>query len=120
MLHFVRPVRTWSLADRLETAAALISIHRLHVKEGVGIAVSVALEESYVRARALLNCSSTVSISTAYRRAVETGWTLALVPSDAVAKWQGTVAMLYIRTASVRTIDRIVPVPRRAGIGVGT
>ena len=103
-----------------QATTALNSLCLLHGKEGVSIAVSIAFKESNIRARALLNGSSTVSMSIVDRRAVETGWTLALVPSDAVAKWQGTVAMLYIRTASVRTIDRIVPVPRRAGIGVGT
>ena len=117
---------TGGTADAIEAfqaTTALNSLCLLHCKEGVGIAVYIAFKESNVRTRALLNGSSPVSISIVDRRAVETGWTLALVPSNAVTQWRVSADVLHAQTASdatnidVRAIDGIVPIPRRDGTG---
>jgi len=109
--------------EALEAAAALISINLVLVEEGISISSSVALEERLILAHSLLDVASTDSISIIDGRAVEAGWTLALVPTDAVAKWQSTVPMLYTQTTSdatnvdMCTIDGIVQIPRRASTG---
>ena len=68
--------------EALEAAAALISINLVLVEEGISISSSVALEERLILAHSLLDVASTDSISIIDGRAVEAGWTLALMLPD--------------------------------------
>jgi len=111
------------LLKALVAPTALESRHLVSGEEGICVPGVIALEERNILAHSLLNGTCAFGMRFTDRRSIKARRVFLPVPPDAVAKWQGTVAMLYTRTTSdttdvdMSTIDGIVQIPRRASTG---